>query len=276
MAKKDLSKLLKTGTLKQRLKLLDDCRANISFGKDAPLTDKEFNQLVDSFDSSEEIRLYNLHLRAYRAFREFLASAEVMHGLYKEAIAYITGFALLWDTYERSEEIINSVIAQVSDKKTKDLILKQFANRSHFLYTDIDVDKEGFLRFHTDNRNHKKKGKPRGEDYSIEGILDLWKGKAEEYARHTKTFVKVLMDYMEETDYKPSAFHDRLLTLLADVEEDHALLPKFSKQRITQIEHSNFELLAKYFVYPDPENMEVPEDDYDRLALSLRNIVNNA
>lgn len=275
MAKQDLSKILKTGSLKQRLKLLDDCRADVSIGKEPPFTDKEIDELSDSFKSPEEIRLYNRHLRAYRAFRDFLATTDLLHSQYKEAIAYITGFVLLWDTYERSEELLNSVIAQVKDKKTKELILKQFANRKHFLYADIEADKEGFLRFYTDNTSARKKAKKTEDDYSIEGILRLWKEKAEERARHTKTFAKVLLDYMEETGYKPKAFYDRVSTILAEVDKDEALLPKFSRQQATEKQYSNLDLLAKYFVYPDQENTRIQEEDYDRLSNSLRSIINN-
>lgn len=271
----DLSKILKTGSVKQRLKLLNDARADMSMGKDPALTGKEIDELSDSFQSAEEIRLYNRHLRAYRAFREFLASVGSLHGLYKEAIAYITGFVLLWDTYERSEELLNSVIAQVKDKKTKELIRKQFANRHHFLYADIEADKEGFLRFYTDNNSTKKKAKKSAEDYSIEGILKLWKEKAEERARHTKTFAKVLLDYIEETDYKPEAFRTYLRSILEELETDPALLPKFSKQQATERQYSNLDLMAKYFVYPDPENTKIPEEDYDRLNKSLRSMINN-
>ncbi len=272
MAKKDLSKILKTGSLKQRIKLLDEVRAEMSFRREV-LSDREHQELIDSFVKPEEVRLYNRHLRTFRAFRDFLASLESIHNSYKEAIAYITGFVLLWDTYERSEELLNSVIAQVKDKKTKDLILKQFSDRHHFLYADIDIDKEGFLRFHTDNRNHKKRGKPRGGDYSIEGILQLWKEKAEERARYTKTFAKVLLDYMEEADYKPKAFYHQALATLGDVETDKALLPKFSKQEAIEKGYSNLDLLAKYFVYPDRDNTEILEEDYDKLASSLRNMI---
>ena len=275
MAKKDLSKILKTGSVKQRLKLMDECRADTSLGIDPPLTDKEIDELSDSFQSAEEIRLYNRHLRTYRAFREFISGAEVSYGYYKEAIAYITGFTLLWDTYERSEELINSVIAQVKDKKTKSLIRKQFADRHHFLYADIEADKEGFLRFFTDNNSERKKARKSQEDYSIEGILRLWKVKAEQSARHTKTFAKVLLDYMEETGYKPKAFYDRLTDILEGVSEDKALFPKFSKQRATENQYSNLDILAKYFVYPDPENTAIQEEDYERLNRSLRSLINN-
>lgn len=273
MAKKDLSKILKTGSLKQRLQLLDEVRAEVRLGREI-LSGREHQELIDSFTKPEEIRLYNQHLHAYKAFVDFLAGVETSYLAYKEAIAYIIGFTLLWDTYERSEELLNRVIAQVTDKKTKDLIRKQFVDRHHFLYADIETDKDGFLRFYTDSTSTK--AKPRANDYSIEGILRLWKKNAEDRARDTKTIAKVLLDYMDTSDYKPKAFYGKILGILEDVNKDKSLFPKFSKQRAVAELDGDLDLLAKYFVYPDPENTEILEDEYDRLAQSFRSVVNNA
>jgi hypothetical protein len=270
MAKKDLSKILTNGSLKQRLKLLDDQRADIVYGRGSALTDKEMDELIESFKTPEETRFYNLHLQAFRNYREIISGLETLYGKFKEAIAYITGFSLLWDSYERNEEMLNSVISEIKDKKTKDMFAKKFASKSHFLYADIEVDEEGFFRFHTDNREHKKKGKPRGEDYSLEAVLRMWKARAEEYGIDLKTGCTVLLDYSEKINYKPKAFLDKLNFLLAQIETDYALFPKYSKKQMKDEEWANLDLLNKYFVYPDPDEIEINQEQYDNYLKILK------
>jgi hypothetical protein len=275
MAKKDLSKILKEGSVRQRLRLLDDQRAGIVYGKSSALTAKEMDELIESFKTPEEIKLYNLHLRAFRYFRELLMGLEAVFGTYKEALAYITGFSLLWDSYERHEELINSVIYEVKDKKTKNVITKKFESNSLFLYADVVVDEEGFFRFHTDNRERKKRGKPRGDDYSLESILRLWKGRAEEYASQIKTGCKALMDYSEIINYKPGTFIEKLNQLVEYVETDHALIPKFSEKQMKEMEWASMELLDKYFVYPNPDKIEVNEVEYSNFMKVLKAHIEN-
>ena len=275
MAKKDLSKILKNGSVRQRLKLLDEYRAGISYGKPSSLTTKELDELNDSFQSPEENRLYNRHLRAYRNYREMILGADGIYGAFKEAIAYIHGFTMLWDTYDRNEEALNSVIAEAQDTKLKAFIAKEFTKQSQFLYADVDVDKEGFIRFYTDNRLAKEKGKKTKEDHSIEAILRIWKERAEDNARQVHTVAKALLDLMEEINYKPTAFSDRLQFLLTAVTEDQALTPKYSKKQMLDLlgTGANSDLYTKYFVYPEPENITVNEEEYNNVQKVLREMI---
>ncbi len=270
MPKKDLSRFLKEGSVRQRLRLLDDQRASIVYGKSSDLTGKEMDELIESFKTSEEIELYNLHLRAFRNFREMILGLEVIFGTYKEALAYITGFSLLWDSYERNEELLNSVLHEVKDKKIKNVITKKFESKSLFLYADIKVDEEGFFRFHTDHREHTRREKPRGEDYSLESILRFWKGRAEEYATQLKTGCKALTDYSEKINYKPNTFIEKLNQLVEYVDTDHALIPRFSEKKMKEFEYVSLELLNKYFVYPNPDKIQINEEKYNNFMNVLK------
>jgi hypothetical protein len=273
MAKKDLSKVLKKGSIKQRLKLLDEYRSSSIYGREA-LTVKEATELIDSFQTPEEIRLYDLHLRAHNYYRHLIAHIEIAYMSYREAIAIIAGFSLVWHTYEMNEEIINSIIREVDNKQMTKLVSEKFS-RSQFFYADVAEDEEGFLRFYTDNREQKKRGIKRGDDYSMEGILRIWKAKAEQYALELNMFCNLLLDYSETIDYKPTVFIDKLKHFLEFIKTDHALLPKNSEKQMQENEMANMDLFKKYFVYPNPDNLEIDEEEYGKYLKGMKDNIEN-
>jgi hypothetical protein len=59
MAKKDIGKIITTGSLKQRLLLIAEDRARAKYFLDKLLTDSDFNQLSNSFKKPNEIKLWN-------------------------------------------------------------------------------------------------------------------------------------------------------------------------------------------------------------------------
>ena len=59
MSKKDISKILTSGSARQRTLLLANHIAATSFGKEGFLTSKEFYALLSSIKGERDIRIYN-------------------------------------------------------------------------------------------------------------------------------------------------------------------------------------------------------------------------
>jgi len=59
MSKKDIGKILTTGTARQRLLIIAEDRARVIYGDERLLTDSDLNKLFDSFKKPNEIKLYN-------------------------------------------------------------------------------------------------------------------------------------------------------------------------------------------------------------------------
>ena len=57
MAKKDIGKILTTGSLKQRILLIAEDIARGKYFQEKLLTDSDFNQLSNSFKKPNEIKL---------------------------------------------------------------------------------------------------------------------------------------------------------------------------------------------------------------------------
>jgi hypothetical protein len=59
MAKKDIGKILTTGSPKQRILLIAEDIARSKYFQEKLLTDSDFNQLSNSFKKPNEIKLWN-------------------------------------------------------------------------------------------------------------------------------------------------------------------------------------------------------------------------
>ena len=263
---KDISKILKEGSIKQKLRLLIEHYANLSTGETGLLTEKEAKALVDTFRTPQELRAYNRVVEVERLFRPALYTVNQYRISYREAIANITGYSQLWQTYKENEDLLNTLLIEVEDKKLRAKLTKTITTgRGFYLWSNIEKDEEGYIRFNTGEPRKRatiknKKFIIEEDSHSLEDMLGLWKERAELYICQTKTLIKALTEWMDENDYKPTPYVNMIKEILEDVEEDKSYLPKFSKARMRGIMHERTEeVLSKHFFYPNAEEIGIDE-----------------
>ena len=98
MAKKDIGKILTTGSTKQRLLLLAEDNARAKYSQERLLTDHEINQLSESFKKPNEIQLWNKWLKVDRVVTSAIMN---LQGLKFEVLMHysnLRGYILVWET----------------------------------------------------------------------------------------------------------------------------------------------------------------------------------
>lgn len=265
MSKNDISKILKEGSIKQRLRLLTEHYADLSTGGKGILTDKESKELSDSFRTTPEINAYNKMSRVDKAIRPALLALNQYRISYRETIAHITGYVLLWESYKETEELLNSTLWEIKDIKLRKQLSSRIAKGYRYLFTDIELQEDNTIIFRTDRPRKTSKVKPEGDnkDNTLEGIINLWTKRAEVLIAQVKAVSKAIEDWMDENDYKPKPFKDLLKEVENDIYGDYSPYPKYSKSRfITSSLNIDISLMEKYFVYPEPDEIELDEDMY--------------
>ena len=116
MAKKDIGKILTTGSTKQRLLLLAEDNARAKYSQERLLTDHEINQLSNSFKKPNEIKLWN----EFRRLDDTVTNAIVnLQGLKFEVLmnySNLRGYILVWNSIENTELLVNSVLHEIKDR----------------------------------------------------------------------------------------------------------------------------------------------------------------
>ena len=110
MKTKSIDKILKKGSPKQRACLLFDNFAAQGIGGKGFLTENQEKLLSFSFMTDQEKRVFNEFLTMDRKVRSSLAYLSFLSSQYREKIAFLIGYCLVWHTYEVFEETIRSTL----------------------------------------------------------------------------------------------------------------------------------------------------------------------
>jgi hypothetical protein len=275
MSKKDISKSIKNGSAKNKVKLIAENYALLQTNSKGLFSDSEAQELIDSLKTPQEIRLFNKTVSADRAIRHALYLLKQYQLSYREAVAYVTAYSLLWESYLRSEDTLNEMLYEIKDKKLKHKLVENNLLKAPYILAEIERDKEdGFIRFATDKpRNRKSKKNPTGA-ITLEGVLELWTKQTVTAISQTKAIAKAMTDFMEENDFKPSPYKEMINGILEDINKDRSITPKYSKRKMLEMfpEDTKDTLFTKFFVFPDPEEIDVDQNFYEKVRRDYLNI----
>ncbi len=276
MAKKDIGKILTTGTPKQRILLIAEDIARGRYFKDRLLTDHEFNQLSDSFKKPNEIKLWNKFMRA----EETVANAIVnlQGGLFEVKMNYsnLRGYILLWNSIENAELLVNSVLHEIKDPQERKRIADSGAKGIDILFSKTEPDQEGYIEIKVDfekdsykDENGKRigfKDKPRKtKKYSLWYVMNNVKREATTSAIKWLSWEKALQDYIEEQGFNIKTYKDKIQEMRDEVYTPIIGWAKYYGELNIGVEVNPKlnELLEKYAICPNIEELEINIEEYN-------------
>jgi hypothetical protein len=271
MSKKDIGKLLTTGTAKQRLLLIAEDRARVTYGDERILTDSDINKLLDSFKKPNEIKLYNQFLKYTKAVNIGILN---LQGLKYEATrnySDLRGYILLLNSYENSEILVNSILNEIKDPAERERLAKIVALVSSFLFSQAVIDTEGFIDIQTNKKKPTKdsKGNPKNKEI-LENQLTLWevmnnvKRKAETSAIRYLSWEKALLDFMEDKGFNVKTYKEKIELLSTEIWAPIIHWAKYYGENNTGFNKTRLEnLISKYKIAPDRDLYEIDEAEYN-------------
>lgn len=282
MAKKNISKILKTGTPKKRLLLIGEDIARRKFygtgNEDRILTDREFNELSDSFKSSKEIKLWN----KYRNIDAVVTNAIMnLQGLKYEVLMHYTnlrGYIFLWNTLEHSELLVNSVLHEIKDPqerkrisesaiKSEDinaLFSKNFTDEEGYLETSID-----FLQdVYTDEEGNSIGFREKPRQTKERSLLYLMETVKEDAIRSASKFLgwhEALRDYIDREGFNIKTYKNILDTLEGEVRSRIVGWGKYYGEMNLGFKKNPKldKLIEAYKICPEPYDIEPDQKEYN-------------
>lgn len=272
MSKKDIGKLLTTGTAKQRLLLIAEDRARVTYGEERILTDSDFNKLLDSFKKPNEIKLYNQFLKYGKAVNNSLLN---LQGLKYEVIKHysdLRGYILLLNSYENSELLVNSILNEIKDPVERERLAKIGVTGSSFLFSQAVIDKEGFIDIQTSferetwiDENGKRLKKPIvSNTHSLWEVMNNVKRKAEFTASRYLSWEKALTDFIEDKGFNVKTYKDKIEYLSTEIWAPIIHWAKYYGENNTGLSKPRVEkLISKYKIAPERDLYEIDEAEYN-------------
>lgn len=272
MAKKDISKILTTGSLKQKILLVAEQRARHTYGKELILTDHEFNQLSDSFKKSNEIKLWNEWNK--HAVKVVGAISNLQGLMFEVQVNYsnLRGYILVWNSIENAELLVNSVLHEIKDPKERKRIAESGAKGVDLLFSKTAPDEEGYIDIKIDFEKQTYKGKEPEvtKEYSLLYVMNNVKEEATASAIRFLSWRQAILDYMEENNFNIKTYKDILQGFTDRVYTPIIGWAKYSGEINTGLPHPQVEkLLKKYAITPKIEELEVNEEEYNRFKIDF-------
>lgn len=261
MAKKDIGKILAKGSPKQRMLLIAEDIARSKFdGGDRLLTDREFNQLSDSFKTDKEIKLWN----EFRDLDHTITRAIVnLQGLKFEVLmnySNLRGYILVWNSIENAELLVNSVLHEIKDPKERKRIAEDGAKGIDLLFSKTEPDQEGYIDI-----KYIFKKESRKEKYSLWYVSNVVRKQAEASAIRYLSWMSAILDFMKERGFNIKAYKEQIKQMTAEVYNPIIGWAKYSGELDTKLPANPRleKVIKKYAICPNIEDLQVDEAQYN-------------
>ncbi len=281
MAKKDIGKLLTTGSPKQRLLLIAEDIARGKYFQDKLLTDHEFNQISESFKKPNEIKLWN----EWRRIDETVANAiNNLQGVKFEVLmnySNLRGYILVWNSIENTEVLVNSVLHEIKDPKDRKRIAEDGAKGIDLLFSKTEPDQEGYIEIKVDfekdsykDENGERigfKDKPRKtKEYSLWYVMNNVKKEVENSVIKYLSWEAALLDFMDAKGFNVKVYKENIKQMTTQVYSPIIGWAKYSGELNTGLPHPRLEeIIKKYAICPNVGELKVDEDMYNWFKINI-------
>ena len=275
MAKKDIGKILTTGSAKQRAILYWEDIARGKCFQEKLLTDSDRIQLSNSFKKPNEIKLWN----EFRKLDDTVTNAIVnLQGVLFEVLmnySNLRGYILVWNSIENAELLVNSVLHEIKDPKERKRIAEDGAKGIDLLFSRTEPDQEGYIEIKVDfekdsyrDENGERidfKDKPRKtKEYSLWYVMNNVKKEVETSVIKYLSWERATLDFMEERDFNVKTYKQQIKQMTTQVYRPIIGWAKYSGELNTGLPHPRLEeIVKKYAICPNIGEIKVDEAQYN-------------
>lgn len=281
MAKKDIGKILTTGSPKQRLLLIAEDIARGKRFQEKLLTDSDFNQLSNSFKKPNEIKLWN----EWRRIDETVANAiNNLQGVKFEVLmnySNLRGYILVWNSIENTELLVNSVLHEIKDPKERKRIAEDGAKGIDLLFSKTEPDQEGYIEIKVDfekdsykDENGKyigyKERPKKTKEYSLWYVMNNVKKEVETSVIKYLSWETALLDFMEDKGFNVKTYKDNIKQMTSQVYSPIIGWAKYSGELRTELPRPRLEeIIKKYAICPNVGEIKVDEAMYNWFKVNI-------
>jgi hypothetical protein len=255
MAKKNIDKVLTSGSPKQRLLLIAEERARGKYFKERLLTEGEFNKLNESFRKPNEVKLWN----EFRNLDDTITNAIInLQGKMFEVLmnySNLRGYILVWNTIENAELLVNFVLHEIKNQEERRRIAKAGATDVNILLVKTEPDQEGYIDINID---------PKEEKISLQYAMNNVKKEVETSVIRYLSWERATLDFMEERGFNVKTYKEQIKIMTAKIYEPIIGWDKYSGEISSPLSHPRLErIVKKYAICPNMDDLKVDEEEYN-------------
>ena len=255
MAKKNIDKVLTSGSPKQRLLLIAEEIARGKYFKERLLTEGEFNKLNESFRKPNEVKLWN----EFRNLDDTITNAIInLQGKMFEVLmnySNLRGYILVWNTIENAELLVNSVLHEIKNQEERRRIAKAGATDVNILLVKTEPDQEGYIDINID---------PKEEKINLRYAMNNVKKEVETSVIQYLSWERATLDFMEERGFNVKTYKEQIKIMTAKIYEPIIGWDKYSGEIPPPLSYPRLErIVKKYAICPNMDDLKVDEEEYN-------------
>jgi len=274
MAKKDISKTLSQGSIRQRLLLLAEDTARGKHFLDKLLTQEDRERIYESIKKPNELRLFREMEDTDETVTNTIINLQGLLFELKMHNSNLRGYIIAWNTIEGAELIANSILHEIKDLKERIKIAQSGAKNTELIFTQAEVDKEGYLDLmvefeketYTDELGNKIgfKDKPRmSTEFSLLHVMNNVRADVVDALTRYMTWEKAILDFMDDRNFNVKTYKKVIENMGKQARLSIIGWGKYYGTIKTGFEHPRIErLISKYAICPDPQEIQVDQDQY--------------
>ncbi len=256
MTKKDINKILTTGSLKQKLILVAEEKARNTYYQEPLLTKDQYKDLINSFIKNNDIKLfdkYNNHSI------KVCGAISNLQGLMLEVMvnySNLRGYILMWNAIENAELLANSILHEIKDEKERKRVAQSGANIVDLFFTKAIIDQESYIDLKVDFIDEN--------EYNLFYVINNVKRDCTDLTIKFLSWRQSIIDYMKENNFNIITYKNMIQKFTDIVYTPIIGLDKYSGEINIKTKHFQVEkILKKYDITPKIEDLEVDKNIYD-------------
>ncbi|SOU86456.1 hypothetical protein [Tenacibaculum dicentrarchi] len=262
MTKKNIDKIIATGTPLKKIILIHEDIARRKYAKKKLLTNQEFEEISNSFIKNKDIDLWNKFKKT-----EYTVSSALMNlqgCLFEVKMHYsnLRGYILNWNTIEHTELLVNSVLHEIKDPIERKKIAENGAQYTSILFSKKKIDKEGYINLEID---FEKGNSNNIDQYSLLSVMNNVKKDVTKSVVKWLSWEKALYDYINKQGFNIKIYKDKIQEFRNEIDTPIIAWVKYYGELENEIiiNPNTQELLKKYAICPKIEELEINKKEYD-------------
>lgn len=279
MRNKDISGILSLPP-KERINILAEEIARRMYNTTKPtLSQGDKDALIGSFKSMGEVRLYN----KWRRYSEVTFHAlNILMGQYNVVMknySDLRGYMLVYNGMETAEHLANRILSEIKDPGERRRIATKGAREVKFFYSEIQADREGYLRIKPDppvfivqKQNGKQEGftdeSQKQAKFTLRILINNVKVEAQQSVIKYLSWRQAVVEYLDRSEFKTETLRGLVDDMTKDVHSDIMDWSKYLEryESFTKGEPGGRIDTLKdiYIITPDTSSLQIDQDLYGR------------
>jgi hypothetical protein len=282
MNKDNISKILTSGSAKQRAILISEEIAREIFHLDSILTEQEAEAIKKSFKTNSEIRIWNKFTRLDKEILNAIINLSGLMSAIQSIYSDLRGYILVYNNIENTELLVNRILDEIKEEELRKKIADKASRGVNFIFSTTQVDKEGYIEISIDKDPYFDKdkveiaqllkgNKKKNKKYALRDLMEILKQRAIKEVIKFISWRQATLDYMEENGYNVKAYKDRIYELSDMVFTPIIGWDKYQEDKEVFIEEGKRvnKLKSKYAIAPNLNSLEVNKEDYDYFKVNF-------